>query len=363
MIKQGAAQPVDELLLPYLSATDEPESERLLARLFEEHAGPLVRGIVRRKLRVSFEGADGRAQNQDALEIEGEVYALLLSSLRALKSGGDTKPVADLRAYLAVVAYHACYKYLRQKYPRRHSLKNKLRYLLTHHAAFALWEDAAGEWLCGLAAWRGQPEKRAPSFGQTQESQARATVSSLAAASSRGFDPQRTPLAELVAALFGETRGPVKLDELVSAVASLQGIKDEPARSNDDDESARDPRAELTDPAPAAVEEVDRRDYLGRLWAEVRQLPPRQRAALLLNLRDERGRDVVFLLPLTGVATLREIAAALEVGAEELAALWNDLPLEDARIAARLGATRQQVINLRKCARERLARRMRGVPR
>ncbi len=38
--------------------------------------------------------------------------------------------------------------------------------------------------------------------------------------------------------------------------------------------------------------------------------------------------------------------------------LWNDLPLEDSSIAELLGATRQQVINLRKCARERLERRM-----
>ena len=45
--------------------------------------------------------------------------------------------------------------------------------------------------------------------------------------------------------------------------------------------------------------------------------------------------------------------------APELAALWPDLPLEDAAIAERLGLTRQQVINLRKSARARLGRRMR----
>jgi hypothetical protein len=37
------------------------------------------------------------------------------------------------------------------------------------------------------------------------------------------------------------------------------------------------------------------------------------------------------------------------------------LPLDDATIAGLLGATRQQVINLRKCARERLERRMSAV--
>jgi hypothetical protein len=42
----------------------------------------------------------------------------------------------------------------------------------------------------------------------------------------------------------------------------------------------------------------------------------------------------------------------------ELAGLWNDLPLDDNRIAALLACTRQQVINLRMSARKRLAKRI-----
>lgn len=39
---------------------------------------------------------------------------------------------------------------------------------------------------------------------------------------------------------------------------------------------------------------------------------------------------------------------------------WNELPLAATMIAELLGETRQQVINLRKSARERLARRMKA---
>jgi hypothetical protein len=78
----------------------------------------------------------------------------------------------------------------------------------------------------------------------------------------------------------------------------------------------------------------------------------------LLNLRDAQGRDVIALLPMTGIASIRQIAEALAMPAHEFAKLWNDLPLEDMTIAQQLGITRQQVINLRKSARERLARRM-----
>jgi hypothetical protein len=43
---------------------------------------------------------------------------------------------------------------------------------------------------------------------------------------------------------------------------------------------------------------------------------------------------------------------------DRLAAIWEELPLDDQAIASILGVTRQQVINLRKSGRERLQRRM-----
>jgi hypothetical protein len=82
--------------------------------------------------------------------------------------------------------------------------------------------------------------------------------------------------------------------------------------------------------------------------------------ALLLNLREADGRGCLALFPGTGVASLRQIADALEFPAERFAELWPRLPLDDATIAGLLELTRQQVINLRKSARERLARRLKG---
>lgn len=92
------------------------------------------------------------------------------------------------------------------------------------------------------------------------------------------------------------------------------------------------------------------------MWEEILQLPARQRAALLLNLRDAQNRDVIHLLPETGTATEEEIAEALEMPLERFAEMWRKLPLDDASIAAQLGVTRRQVINLRKAARARVWR-------
>ena len=81
---------------------------------------------------------------------------------------------------------------------------------------------------------------------------------------------------------------------------------------------------------------------------------------MLLNLKDSEGRGCIALFSITGIATLRELAGVMEMSAEKFAELWNELPLEDSRIAELLGLTRQQVINARKSGRERLGRRLRG---
>jgi hypothetical protein len=59
--------------------------------------------------------------------------------------------------------------------------------------------------------------------------------------------------------------------------------------------------------------------------------------------------------------TIKQIAEAMDFPLEEFLGLWNKLPLDDVTIAKLLDATRQQVINLRKCARERVERRMSAV--
>lgn len=106
------------------------------------------------------------------------------------------------------------------------------------------------------------------------------------------------------------------------------------------------------------LDRIAQRKYLELLWKEIQELPEKQRWALLLNLRDSDGQSVLPLMPSSGAASFEDIADALKIDVQELAHLWNQLPLEDTLIAERLEITRQQVINLRKSARERLARRM-----
>ena len=62
---------------------------------------------------------------------------------------------------------------------------------------------------------------------------------------------------------------------------------------------------------PATI--IKRRESLQLLWREICQLPRRQRVALLLNLRNPHGINVITLLPATGIATFEQIAQTLEI--------------------------------------------------
>jgi len=347
---QARGASMDQLLRTFIEATDEEQADRCLASLIDEHAAPIVKEILGSSLRFYLDNK-GAASTQDASDLFNDIVANLLSRLRHIRSDHLQGAIADFRGYIATTAYNACNLYLRQKYPRRSRLKNRLRYLLSHDAAFALWTNDLSGLTCGFAEWR---DKAAPATQKLFENIRQDPVewSQTAGLSSVGID--RAQLASLLHALFQSCGSPVKLDELVNIVADICREKDQP------DESL-DTVMNLAAPSLDLETILEQQHMLASLWQEVCQLPRRQCLALLLNFKDSRGHDLVSLLPYTRTATIEQIAEALDFPLAEFLRLWNKLPLDDATIAELLGATRQQVINLRKCARERLERRMNAV--
>jgi hypothetical protein len=261
-----------------------------------------------------------------------------------MKGGGAEDSIGAFSGYTAVAAYHACNEYLRRKYPNRHRLKTRLRYLLNTEKRFAIWENPTTGWICGLRAWQ---EGRRPASSEEVVNRWREKLSDLP------HGRTGLPPADLLAKIFERFGGPVEFDELVSIVGQIWGVDDPPAAP---EKAARELEAAGADPA----DRLELKQWMTELWSQIRDLPQGQRAALLLNLRCGAESSAVALLPLTGVATIRDVAEVLGMLPEEFAGIWNQLPLDDLAIAARLGITRQQVINLRKSARERLTRRMGG---
>ncbi len=346
-----AAPQIDDLLLPLLRAESD-DARHLIERLVAEHAAPVIKQIIRSKLCLCFE----HGPLEDAEDLHGEALLQLLARLQAFRADPEGRAIGNFRGYVAVTTYNACYEYLRRKYPQYQHLKNRLRYLLTHQPGFALWEGENAVWLCGLARWRTAHRSDAHSGRLQQISD---DPQSFAQTALAGRPPERMNLADLLAALFDWLGHPVELDQLVTLVARLCGVTERIVESESDhSEDSADLFEQLPDPRANVEAEVEARLCLERLWMEITQLPSGQITALLLNLRDQKGGNVIALLPVTGVATIRQIAEALTIPAVEFVHIWPRLPLDDDTIAARLGLTRQQVINLRLAARRRLARRL-----
>jgi len=335
----------DSLLLPFLQAHDPSLAEHLLTDLIQNHADPIIARILKSKLHVSLNDSQGNQQNQDALEIAAELRVTLITDLRAVQQRSLEKSIKSFPDYVAIKTYSACADYFREKNPRRWRLKNLLRYQLKQNSRFALWKAENNTWYAGMSEWAG-------SIGESNA--IRPSNSVLEIFSWRdGGELQPAPL---LASLFEHLGHPLEFERLVALAAEVWQIADSPLESLDDEDHKTDARSISS--APGVDLLLEQRLYLDKLWTEVGQLPVLQRGALLLNLRDAQGGSVIFFIPYLDIASQKQIAEMLELPEQEFSALWSDLPIDDVRIAELFGLTRQQVINLRKTARERLARRM-----
>ena len=341
---------IDPLLEPLLTAHDD-QSESSLSELITTHLRPVIETVIRYKLHFNIHRALDRAEFED---IAQDVLVQVLAAVRKFRQKPEAHPISDVCGLAAVIAHRACARWMRRYFPARHAFKNRLHYLLTKRTDFAIWRNEKRELMAGLAAWKRQKQAASPErlTSLSADDPLRARIGVLATGG------KQVNAGAILSAVFDRLGGPIEFDELVRALAEIANISDEPAELTDQFENA----TALTRASGETdlAWQVEKRIFLQRLWEEIRELPRNQRVALLLNLKDATGRGCIALFPVAGIATVRQLAAALEIRAEDFAALWNELPLDDARIAELLNVERQQVINLRKSARERLTRRLRG---
>jgi DNA-directed RNA polymerase specialized sigma24 family protein len=286
-------------------------------RLIDE-VTPVIEGVIR-----------GRVGASEREELFSEVILQLLPKLQEIESEPAQNPITNLTGYAAVTAFHVVHAHLRRAHPELHRLRNRIRHVVRTSASFALWQLPSGRVVCGRPSWIGIVSEEC---------------------SERDLDriPPISPRLTITQALdhvFDHVRKPVELEQLVTTIAEMQSA-----------------RSEWIDTTSSIESSLVHRSALLEVWREIALLPSRQRIALLLGIRDESGSSITSLLILLRIVTFDELAVAVELSSEELAAIWDQLPLPDSAIAARLDLSRQQVINLRKSARERLARRLHISP-
>jgi DNA-directed RNA polymerase specialized sigma24 family protein len=309
---------MDAALERFLAARD-ADADETLGRLLSTHATPIIRRVITSRLGHS---------NNDADDVCSQVVMQLMLRLRQGRKDGDLNAIDAFDRYIAAAAHHGCDHHLRGKYPLRWQLRNRIRYALEHDLRWAIWKSLDSTWMCGKAGW----ETRAPGVPPAGSDLA-------------GVEAQQ--VRNLLARTFQLTGGPLPLWVVVDLAAAVWAVPSRPYHDDTGIEAVPDDR-------PWIDAEMTQRARAERLWVEIRDLPVRQRQALLLNLKD----DGLTLFLATGTASLRAVAEALDMTVETLAALWNDLPLSDNEVATRLGCTRQQVINLRMSARKRLSNRL-----
>ncbi len=328
----------DPCLGALLEAESEAEILREIARLIQETT-PVVQTIVRLKTR----GA--RRETQHAEDLYLTVVVKLTERLRRFRAEPHSQPIESFRGLAASATYRAWADLLRSEAPSWANLKRELRRLLAGDsgpAGVALWSTDRGAWLVGRTSWKeGSPPSSTPECRQLLESP------EAFLATHPDTDARQLDHGALVSRLLDWAGCPIEFDRMVNLVARLHGI---PGRAEVELEEAR----ELPARQPEVPELVAQLEQLRQIWAEVQLLPPRQCAALLLNLKD----GDLGLLVYRNIASIREMAAAKQLPVEQLDALWYRLPLADREVADLLQAEVRQVINLRKVARERLARRL-----
>ncbi|MCI0603001.1 hypothetical protein L0156_08295, partial [bacterium] len=335
---------LDPMLAPFLNA-DKSESEDALNKLISEYAVPIIGEVIRSKLSLSSNFFD----RQEAEDLCNEAVLRVLTQLRKFKSHPGAIQIQHFKSQIHTIAYHTFCEYMREKHPLRAHLKYRIRYFLNHHQRFALWKDKQNELLCGLAEWRNRKEKISnPDLGEDFSD--RALIPMREAFTHSGS--RKSNIANALENILRAAKGPIELDALVNLVA------DRPREWMRQLNVRLETAEALAAGCRPVDEDLDRRRYFEKLWREICLLPARQRTVLLLHLKDHHGRGTLVLFPLMGIATLDQIADTLEMNPGDFDDLWKRLPLDDLSIGKRLGITRQQVINLRKSARQRLLRRM-----
>jgi hypothetical protein len=224
-VKKSSPQ-IDILLKPLTQMSGAEETDMFLSQLIAVHAEPVINWIIRYRLRHNLNRSGAEAAAED---LRQEAIAQLLVELQKLRSNIETHAIRDVRGLAATITYRLCARWMRRQFPRRHALRNRIQYLLTRQAGFALWPDDKDEMkklIAGFAAWKGQrPSIEAASLRRLPQDER--LLKTLGGGSAG--------LKEALATIFNYVGGPVEFDELAKTVAVLLHIAEWRIESADAD--------------------------------------------------------------------------------------------------------------------------------
>jgi len=338
---------MDQLLLPYLSATDESERQRYLDELLLAHAAAIVRQALRRRLGFYVDQRGTNPHNQDAEDLYQQIMAKIVQALHDLRNPSASSDIQNLKQYVSRIASNACNDVLRAKSPARARLKNNLRFLLTHHRDFAVWK-MEGETLSGFAVWRDTSKSSQKELFDIEN-----RLTSFRSTRLGGESIKQVPLTKLVAELYQWVGSPIELDVLVNVIATLLDVKDHPVESLDDQITAP-AETRIADSTLHSSSRLEEQALLRSLWKALRELSAEQRDVFCFGFEDQAGRDLFTVLLEAEVVSVQSLANELGRSTKEIVGLWSKMPMDDEAIAREMKTSRAQVYKWRFRALERL---------
>lgn len=328
----------DDVLRLFLNAPSEESSSEFFDLLMQNFALPVINKILRAKIKNWQTSSELNLVIYE--DLQNECCLKIVGLLRSRKNNPNAPPIEDFSAYCAKIVYNVWNSFVRDHSPKRESLKNKIRYALGKDAEFDIWQEK-DEICCGLTAI----ERRFREFSAEEL---------IVRVEDEVENFRSGGLETLLFEILVRADSAIRLNELVSIAARLWAVEDLA------EASLEDFRADGNLARQNQENEFEMHFTLSQIWREICELPVNQRIALLYNLRDERGREMLVMFFNFKIATLREIAQAMNLSVEECAEILPQMPMEDKTIAERMNLTAKQVANLRKVARENLRRRLAG---
>jgi RNA polymerase sigma factor (sigma-70 family) len=339
------------LLVPYLRSVAEASSHECLEHLLKEIAKPIIRKIVHSSLQRDLASYGNHRSWQTAEDVSNDVLVKLLTRLQILHADPQQHPISNFRGLVAITTYRTLTDLRRETNRQRANLDKKIRRLFGANINLAIWKDHQGSSLCGYASWRlEEGQKMGAERGHPSPVELFSLVEGLK------VDTRRRNTAEVALLILDRIHRPVRLSDLIDALSSLEGAVRTTTIHIDETSASTSQLAHLIAVHPDAETNLETRRSLELLLAELQELNPFQRKALLLNMTDSYGYGIEWFV-FTGIATEKDLSDLLEVPLEEFRGLLDRLPMTDKQIAQMLGITPMKVANIRKSVRDRLKRR------
>ena len=332
---------MDNVLVPYLTADDDGDRQQHLDELLTLRAAPMIRQVLRRRLGFYVSAQGANENNQDAEDLYQEAMTRVVQVLTQLQSSPGVG-IANFELYVSRIATNVCIDFLRTKSPSHTRIKYSLRDLLKRHKELVSWEHD-GEILCGFAPWRDTGKS---AFSDQSGADLETKLDSFKSLYFADEDIGRAPLSQVVAELFDWILGPVEVDLLVRMIVYLLDIKDQQIESLDDPSRPR-PDVYFVANTQSGESPLEANELLARLWQTVIQLPAEQRDSFALAFADHAGQDLFTVLLAAGITSWDELAHGMGRSVKDVVRLRLGMPMDNARVADELGASRGNVYKWR----------------